>query len=81
MSEPDVPAIFDSARLYGAHQVALCALVDLLIKKGALEQGDVIAHFEKLSKEFMAIKDGMAVVVLADAIADCAAGRSARQPS
>jgi hypothetical protein len=70
-----------SAHQSAAQSTALCVLISLLISKGALDQGEVIARYEALSKEFMTMKGGAYMVALADQIADFAAGRSHRKPS
>jgi len=68
-------------RLHAAHSTALCVLIEMLITKGVLGQGEVIARYEALSQQFMTVEGGMEMVALADQITDFAAGRSGRKPS
>jgi hypothetical protein len=79
--EATVDDIMLRARQLAAQSTALCVLIELLIKKGVLGQGEVTARYEALSKEFMTIENGAQMVKLADEIADYAAGRSGRKPS
>jgi len=82
MSEPesDVDGILVRARLMGAQTAVFCELLRLLIEKGVLNQGDVIARYERLSQEMMRMgsKEG---TQLADIVRDAAAGEPERQRS
>jgi hypothetical protein len=68
-------------RLHAAHSTALCVLIEMLITKGVLGQGEVIARYEALSQQFMTVEGGTEMVALADQITDFAAGRAGRKPS
>jgi hypothetical protein len=70
-----------AARQLAARDIVLGELIVLLIDKGLLRQGDVIARFEALSKRFMDDPHGHHVVQLADLIRNIAAGETERTPS
>ena len=76
----DPEAIMVRARLLGAQTVVFCDLIGLLIEKGVLDQGDVIARFEALSRDFL-LKGSKEGTQLADIVRDYAAGESERSPS
>jgi hypothetical protein len=83
--KPETEATTDETKVrvrrYAAQNTALCLLIELLIDKGALDEDEVIARFELLSRQFRTIKGGTEMVELADTIVDYVAGRSDRKPS
>lgn len=76
----DIEAIMVRARMFGAQTAIFCELVRLLIERGILNQGDVIARYEALSAELMrqGSKEG---TQLADIVRDLAAGEPERKRS
>jgi hypothetical protein len=69
----DVETVMVHARQVAAQSAALCELIGMLIEKGVLNQGDVMARYERLSQEMMKQKSPEGVH-LADLIRDHAAG-------
>jgi len=67
--------------LGAAHTAALCQLVGMLIEKGVLNQGDVIAKYEALSKQLMSQPGARYSVPVIDMIRDYAAADQNRKPS
>jgi hypothetical protein len=76
----DIEALMVRARLFGANAMIVCELVRLLIEKGVLNQGDVIAAYEKLSRKMME-QGQKEAMQLADIVRDLAAGEQERKPS
>jgi hypothetical protein len=58
----------DAAKIQSAQLIMLCELIGLLIDKGAVTQGDVIARYERSSEELMKEPGGERAIQLADFI-------------
>jgi hypothetical protein len=77
----DVEAVMASARVFGAQTVVFLELLGMLIEKGVLNQGDVIARYERLSAKLMSDPLGQEGVQLADIVRNFAAAEQGRKPS
>ncbi len=66
---------------HAAVVTALCRLVSLLVDKGAIREGDVVATFRQMSVELMDKPGGAHGVHLADMLCDAAEGKPERAPS
>jgi hypothetical protein len=79
--EHDIEAAMVLARRHGATVAVFCELIGLLIEKGVLNQGDVIARYERFSNKMMGVDGGREAVQFADAVRDYAANEQNCAPS
>jgi hypothetical protein len=77
--------IFSAAAIdghMGAAQLAVtCEILKALINNGTLNQGDMVARFEALSKDLMTKQGAQHAVPIVDIFRDFVAGEQRRAPS
>ena len=74
------PAMID-AFMASAHTAAICEIAGMLIESGVLNQGFVVARFERLSNSLMKKPGGKYSAPVVDIIRNYAAGEQERVPS
>ena len=67
-------------QIEAAETMLITALFEMLIEKGHLHQGEVIARLEKLSAEAMALPNNGRTIGYIDIVRDQIAGEGTRKP-
>jgi hypothetical protein len=65
----------------GAAALVIGTLLQMLVEKGVLHQGEVIAKLENLSRELMAQSLSTGAMGFIDVVRDMVAGEARRKPS
>jgi hypothetical protein len=68
-------------QIEAAETMLITALFEMLIEKGHLHQGEVIARLDKVSAEAMALPNSTQAIGYIDIVRDHIAGEGRRKPS
>jgi hypothetical protein len=74
----DITSKMIDARIGAAHLSVTCVILEALIRKGVLSQGDMVVQFEELSKDLMKRPGAEHSVPIVDIVRDFVAGEQGR---